>query len=218
VFGKNCPSIIPAQPVQKLVVFLHGYGSNGDDLIDIGNIWQPHLKNTAFYSPNALEISEVNPFGGYQWFGLKDLEPFNVRPGLDKHQKQIADNLNKLLDQHKLLPSDLILVGFSQGTMVALDVMFSINNLAGIIGYCGAFYKPSNAVVKLAPPVLLAHGTADMVVPYAMLEHSRQELTKLGVNVVTHTVKNLGHGLDESSINAGLEFIKYQQQNQPIAL
>lgn len=210
---------MPTQPVQKIVVFLHGYGSNGDDLIDIGNIWHPYLKNTIFYSPNAVEVSEVNPFGGYQWFGLKDLEPFNVRPGLDKHQKQIADNLNKLLEQHKLMPSDLILVGFSQGTMVALDVMFSIPNLGGIIGYCGAFYPPVDVEKVISPPpVLLVHGTADTVVPYAMMQHSKQQLLKMGVNVTTQTCKGLGHGLDDLAINAGLEFIKYQQQNQPIAL
>ena len=219
VFAQNCPSLIPNQPVQKIVVFLHGYGSNGDDLLEIGNIWQPYLPNTAFYSPNAIEVSEVNLFGGYQWFGLKDLEPFNVRPGLDKHQKQIAQALKELLNRHKLLPSDLILVGFSQGTMVALDVMFSIPNLGGVIGYCGAFYPPVG-IEKIVspPPVLLVHGDADMVVPYAMLQHSKQQLLKMGVNVTTQTCKGLEHGLDDSAINSGLDFIKYHQQNQPIAL
>lgn len=216
---ENCPQIIPQQTVQKIVVLLHGYGSNGDDLIEIAKIWQPNLPNTAFFSPNAIEKSEVNPFGGYQWFGLNDFNPTNIRAGLDKAKPHINRFLKSLLAEYRLLPSDLIIAGFSQGAMLALDMIYSIARLGGIIGYSGAFYPPSNNTAPLSSvPILLVHGTSDMVVPYASLQLAQNQLRKVNINVMTQTCPGLGHSIDEAGLMAGLDFIKYQHQNQPIAL
>lgn len=215
---ENCSHIIPKQPVQKLVVFLHGYGSNGDDLIEIAKIWEPSLPNTAFFSPNAIEKSEVNPFGGYQWFGLNDFNPTNVRAGLDKARPHTNRFLKRLLTEYRLLPSDLIIIGFSQGAMLALDMIYSIARLGGVIGYSGAFYPPTSGTPLSSVPVLLVHGTADLVVPYASLQFAQTQLRKANINVMTQTCPGLGHSIDEAGLMAGLDFIKYQHQNQPIAL
>ena len=78
------------------MLFLHGYGSNGADLLEIGRMWQPSLKDTVFLSPNAIERSEVNPFSdGHQWFGLSDFNPFNIRAGLD----MAGPHLNRFIKQ-----------------------------------------------------------------------------------------------------------------------
>jgi phospholipase/carboxylesterase len=215
---ENCPSIIPQKPVQKLVVLLHGYGSNGDDLLEIAKIWQPNLPNTAFFSPNAIEASEVNPFGGYQWFGLKDFDHTNIRAGLDKARPHINRFLKRLLAEYRLLPSDLIVTGFSQGAMLALDMIYSMARIGGIVGYSGAFYPPANATPLSSVPVLLVHGTADLVVPYTSLQLAQTQLRKININVMTQTCPGLGHSIDEAGLMAGLDFIKYQHQNQPIAL
>ncbi len=213
---ENCPSIIPQKPIQKLVVLLHGYGSNGDDLLEIAKIWQPNLPNTAFFSPNGIEASEVNPFGGYQWFGLKDFDHTNIRSGLDKARPHANRFLKRLLAEYRLLPSDLIVTGFSQGAMLALDMIYTIRP-GGIIGYSGAFY-PTLSQPLSSPPVLLVHGTADMVVPYANLQTAQTKLRAAGINVMTQTCPGLAHSIDEAGLMAGLDFIKYQYQNQPIAL
>lgn len=198
-------------------MLLHGYGSNGDDLLEIAKIWQPDLPNTAFFSPNAIEASEVNPFGGYQWFGLKDFDHTNIRAGLDKARPHVNRFLKRLLAEYSLLPSDLIVTGFSQGAMLALDMVYAIR-LGGIIGYSGAFYPPLNTQPLSSPPVLLVHGTADLVVPYANLQAAQTKLRAAGINVMTQTCPGLGHSIDEAGLMAGLDFIKYQHQNQPIAL
>ena len=199
-------------------MFFHGYGSNGDDLLEIAKIWQPNLPNTAFFSPNGIEASEVNPFGAYQWFGLKDFDPTNIRAGLDNARPHVNRFLKRLLAEYRLLPSDLIVAGFSQGAMLALDMIYAIARLGGIIGYSGAFYPPLNTPPLSSPPVLLVHGTTDLVVPYTNLQVAQTKLRTAGVNVMTQTCPGLAHSIDEAGLMAGLDFIRYQHQNQPIAL
>lgn len=215
---ENCPHILPKNQAQKLVVLLHGYGSNGDDLLEIAKIWQPNLPTTAFFSPNAIETSETNPFGGYQWFGLQDFDHTNIRAGLDKARPHVNRFLKRLLAEYRLLPSDLIIMGFSQGAMLALDMIYSMARLGGVIGYSGAFYPPLNTQPLSTSAVLLVHGTADLVVPYASLQLAQTQLRQLGVNVMTQTCSGLAHSIDEAGLMAGLDFIHYQHQNQPIAL
>lgn len=224
MFDSKCPSLIPSGVIKKVVILFHGYGSNGEDLLEVGKIWQLTLENsglinTAFFSPNAVEVSEVNPTGGYQWFGLPDFSPFNILQGLEKNRKFIKSSIDDLMQKYKLLPSDIIIMGFSQGAMVALDTMLLYKNLGGVLGYSGAFYPPTDAQKNaILTPVLLVHGTADCVVPYAMMVASEAALLNLGINVVTKTCNHMGHSIDHAGILAGSDFIKFQFKNQPIAL
>ncbi len=219
---ENCPTILPKGTISKAVLFLHGYGSNGEDLLEIGQSWKQSLENTAFFSPNAIEkCEEAGLFSireSYQWFGLQDFNPLNIRAGLDKARPHLNRFIKRLLAEYRLLPSDLIIVGFSQGTMMALDMLFSVSRLGGIIGYSGAFYPPANVSQLSSSPILLVHGTIDVVVPYAAMQLAQNQLRKLGLNVMTQTCPGLGHSIDEAGLMAGLDFIRYQQQNQPIAL
>ena len=101
---------------------------------------------------------------------------------------------------------------------MALDMLFSVSRLGGIIGYSGAFYPPANVSQLSSSPILLVHGTIDVVVPYAAMQLAQNQLRKLGLNVMTQTCPGLGHSIDEAGLMAGLDFIRYQQQNQPLAL
>src|SRR4051812_19005501 len=55
---------------RSLVVFLHGYGANGADLLDIGRDWAEDLPDTAFISPDAPDVCEAFA-GGFQWFSIR---------------------------------------------------------------------------------------------------------------------------------------------------
>src|SRR5687767_7894855 len=85
------PRLPPAsgQKPKSLVVFLHGYGADGNDLIGLGREWARHLPSTAFVSPNAREPCAGAPMGR-QWFPLTMRDPgefsrgaANARPALD---------------------------------------------------------------------------------------------------------------------------------------
>jgi len=106
---------------QQLVVFLHGYGADGNDLIEIGRAWQQLLPHAAFVSPHAPEPCGQAPVGR-QWFALTFRDPNERWIGVNKAAPVLERFLEAELARHKLPPSALALVGFSQGTMMALHV------------------------------------------------------------------------------------------------
>ncbi len=207
-------------PISKLVVFLHGYGSSGDDLIGLSEAWQHILPSTVFVSPNGPEKCDIHAFG-YQWYGIPDFSPTNMRLGLDRVRPILAQYLKSLLIEYKLSPQDLALVGFSQGTIVALEMLFSLSNLNCIVGYSGAFFPPTEkSVATSSTNILLIHGNIDTVVPYSALLQAEQDLKNLKINVKTHTCPGIGHTIDSAGINIGGEFLRQNLSMipQPIAL
>ncbi|MES2607785.1 MAG: dienelactone hydrolase family protein [Pseudomonadota bacterium] len=193
--------------IRKIVIFLHGYGATGDDLIDIGAQWAKHLPDTLFVSPHAPDVCEMSPLG-YQWFGLQDFNPLNIRQGMDSAAPIITHYIKNLMAEHKLEAKDIALVGFSQGSMLAMDMVFQISGLGGIVGYSGAFYPPALLDrPKDSPPILLVHGTADTVVPYAALLHAQTQLQLYGVKVTPQTCNGLGHSIDDLGLRVGREYL-----------
>lgn len=190
-------------PPKELVVLLHGYGSNGDNLIDLAENWMDLLPDAEFISPNGLEPSEISPFG-YQWFGLTSFDPFNIRSGLEKAGPIVANTLMRWLDDRRLSPKDLSLVGFSQGSILALELMFHIPGMRCVVGYSGAFYPPvAKLLPQPTPDVLLVHGDHDTVVPYPAFREAERQLKAFGVSPKMHTCKGLGHGIDWEGIDLG---------------
>lgn len=196
-------------PPEKLIVLLHGYGANGENLIDLADMWAASLPFVEFHAPNAPEVCDSVPYG-YQWFGLKDFSPYNMRAGLDRAAPFLKTYLEQLLITRGLTSSDLILVGFSQGTMMALEMMFHLPGVRGILGYSGAFYPPVlPATLVSKPEVFLVHGMADMVVPYPMMMEGANQLQRLGLTPKTHTCYGLGHSIDLEGISLGGQFLTH---------
>jgi phospholipase/carboxylesterase len=199
---------------KRLVVFLHGYGADGNDLIDIGRAWQSLLPDTAFVSPHAPEPCGQAPTGK-QWF------PLFTRAANERWDgsRQAAPGLERFLDaelaRHKLPPQALALVGFSQGTMMALHVgLRRAVPPAAIIGYSGVFVLPESAApdavaseIRSRPPVLLIHGDRDDLIPAQALFQSAQALAALGVPVEWHLSPGVGHGIDQEGLRHGGEFL-----------
>jgi phospholipase/carboxylesterase len=199
---------------RKLVVFLHGYGADGKDLIEIGRAWQPYLPDAAFVSPHAPEPCAGAPMGR-QWFPLTFRDPDERWKGVNA----AAPILNRFLDaelaRRKLPASALALVGFSQGTMMALHVGLRRPTApAAIVGYSGLFVLPNNAEpaavageIKSRPPVLLVHGDQDELIPVEALFHATQALAALEVPTEWHISSGIGHGIDQEGLRHGGEFL-----------
>ena len=199
---------------RQLVVFLHGYGANGDDLIEVGRVWQQLLPQAAFVSPHAPEPCPGAP-GGRQWFGLTFRDPNERWRGVTSAAPGLERFLDAELARHQLSPAALALVGFSQGTMMALHVgLRRAAAPAAIVGYSGLLVLPPDnngeafaAEIKARPPVLLVHGDQDDLIPPQALFQATQGLAAIGVPVEWHLSTGVGHGIDGEGLRHGGEFL-----------
>jgi len=191
------PRIVPrgGRP-SALVVLLHGYGANGDDLIALGDGWRRSLPDAAFVAPNAPEMIP-GMHGGLQWFPLTLRDPSEYGRGVTAAQPALDRFLDSALARYRLGPARLVLVGFSQGTMMALHVGLRRASPAGIVAYSGLLAGPEQLGQTTArPPVLLIHGAADEVIPVDALHMAREALAEAGVPLEWHVRPGLGHGID----------------------
>ncbi len=211
----NGPRLEPRSgAAKKLVVFLHGFGADGNDLIEIGRAWQPLLPDAAFVSPHAPEPCAGAPMGR-QWFGLTFRDPDERWRGVNAAAPGLNQFLDAELARRKLPPSALALVGFSQGTMMALHVgLRRPTPPAAIVGYSGLFVLPNDAgpevvadEIKGRPPVLLIHGDQDELIPVQALFHATQALAALEVPTEWHVSPGIGHGIDQEGLRHGGEFL-----------
>ena len=190
---------------KKIVIFLHGYGADGKDLISIAPMWSEHLPNTIFYAPNAPEPCEMSP-QGFQWFSLRDRSPHAMQQGADKAHEVLKAYIQQKCDAHGLTMADVAVVGFSQGTMMALYSLPRMNApCAGVVGFSGrAVSAPPQDASPF--PIVAIHGKRDEVVPFESLQHLAD--TFGGWNVATFERPHLGHGIDEEGLKTGFDFLK----------
>ncbi|MDP8914449.1 MAG: dienelactone hydrolase family protein [Pseudomonadota bacterium] len=197
-------------PPRQIVLLLHGYGSNGADLISLAPHWQRLLPDALFLAPNAPQ--RCGGMGsGYQWWGLSAFTPLALAAGAAGAAPAIDAFIDRKLAQYGLSEAQLAIVGFSQGTMMALHVGLRRKQpLAGIVGYSGML----TGAAELAhanitkPPVLLIHGSADPIVPVASLHAAKAALERLGIEVTTHISSGLGHSVDPVGLRLGGEFVQ----------
>lgn len=188
-----------------LVVLLHGYGANGDDLIGLAEGWQSRLPKVAFVAPNAPD-SIPGMYGGLQWFPLTLRDPAEYWRGAVSSQPALDRFLDCELERYRLSADRLVLVGFSQGTMMALHVgLRRAMAPAGIVGYSGLLAGPEHlSEITARPPIQLIHGEADDLIPVAALHIAREQLSAAGLLVEWHVRPGIGHGIDpEGQMLAG---------------
>ena len=205
------PRLPPAagDSAQQLVVFLHGYGADGNDLIGLGREWASLLPHAAFVSPNAPEPCAMSPMGR-QWFDLSMGDMSIIAEGV----KSAAPALNAFLDaelaRHDLPASALALVGFSQGTMMALAVGLARNAPPkAIVGYSGALATlEALPAPGQGPAILLVHGDRDEVIPVDAMHMAREALSQAGHPVEWHVSQGIGHGIDGEGLRLGGNFLR----------
>ncbi|VDC30843.1 alpha/beta hydrolase [Pseudogemmobacter humi] len=198
---------------RSLVVLLHGYGADGNDLLGLGDVLAPHLPGTAFVAPDAPEPCAGNPFGR-QWFPIPWLDGSSeeaARAGLLAAAQDLNGFLEARLLDEGLGPEALALVGFSQGAMMSLHVAPRRDApVAAIVAISGRLLVPEllAAEAKVKPPVLLIHGDQDPMVPFAEMDLSGQALTGAGFETYAHVMKGTGHGIAPDGLGAALGFLK----------
>ncbi len=199
---------------RQLVVFLHGYGADGNDLIGLGREWARLLPHAAFVSPNAPEPCAMSPMGR-QWFDLSAGDMSLIADGVKRAAPPLEAFLDAELARHSLPAQALALVGFSQGTMLSLAVGLARKpSPAAIVGYSGAL-----ATLEALPPpgagpaILLVHGDRDELIPVDAMFMAREALSQAGHPVEWHVSQGIGHGIDGEGLRLGGDFLKQSFAN-----
>ncbi len=195
---------------QQLVIFVHGYGADGNDLIGLGREWARVLPHAAFVSPHAPEEMPGGFFGGRQWFALDTRSEHEWEEGVRKAQPALEAFILAEAAHHKLPLNSIALVGFSQGTMMVLQTGLRLSEApAAIVGFSGHLAGAARlpAEIKCKPPVLLIHGSSDEVIPVHAIHHARTKLAAVGVPVEWHVRPGLGHGIDPEGLKAAGQFL-----------
>lgn len=199
---------------RSVIVFLHGYGANGADLLSIADVLAEHLPDTLFIAPDAPETCPGNPTG-YQWFPIPWLDGSSEEEAKLSMEAACSD-LNYFLDalivDEDILPEQVALFSFSQGTMMSLHVApRREDSFAGLVAFSGRLLEPEllSDEVKNKPPVLLIHGDQDDVVPPASISEAAVGLEKAGFKeVFAHVMKGTGHGIDQDGLSVALAFLR----------
>jgi phospholipase/carboxylesterase len=198
---------------RSLVVFLHGYGANGADLLDIGDVLAPHLPDTAFAAPDAADRVPGAPMG-YQWFPIPRFDGSSeeqARAGLVNAAADISDFLDQRLAHEKLGPEALAIVGFSQGAMMSLHVApRRAKPMAAVVAISGRLIAPEMLAAETVsrPPVLVMHGDQDPVVPFEEMAAAADALVGAGFDTYGHVMKGMGHGISQDGLGQMLGFLK----------
>ena len=193
-----------------LVILLHGYGADGNDLIGLADPLAPHLPNVAFAAPNAPQRCAVNPMG-YQWFPIPWMDG-SSEVEMGRGFAASTDVLHGYLDaMARDFPADrTVLVGFSQGTMMSLHVgPQRPEPLAGIVGFSGRLMPGADLpAARSKPPVQLIHGDADEVVPPSSMPEAERALRAAGFDVASHVSPGIGHGIAPDGLRLALKRIQ----------
>ena len=196
---------------RQLVVLLHGYGADGKDLIELGSRWQKIMPDAAFVAPHGPEPCAQAPHGR-QWFPLTMRDPNERWVGVNKAGPGLDAFLDGELAAQGLDDSKLALVGFSQGTMMALHVgLRRPRSPAAIVGFSGLLVGPEHlkgpSNLAKPPPILLTHGSDDDVIPVDALFTAAEELAAIGIPTQWHLSVGAGHGIDGPAMAHGGQFL-----------
>ncbi|WP_323769957.1 alpha/beta hydrolase [Antarctobacter sp.] len=200
--------------LRSCVVFLHGYGANGADLLGLADPLGEHLPDTLFVSPDAPEACAGAPMG-FQWFPIPWIDGSSEEESMAGMARAV-DDLNAFLDalmvDEDLLPEQVALLGFSQGTMMSLHVgPRREEELAGIVGFSGRLLAPELLAdeVQSKPPILLIHGDQDDVVPVQSLPQAAEALQEAGFKeVFAHIMEGTAHGIAPDGLGVALAFLR----------
>ncbi len=201
---------------QNLVVFLHGYGANGENLINLANEFKIVLPKANFISPNAVEKWEGGFPNCYQWFSLygenTERKAFEQTvENIKKSNEKLTTFIDDQLKRFNLTPKDLILVGFSQGAMMAIyNGLARQQKIKSIVAYSGRVILPNIVGEKILskPEICLIHGEDDAVVPFDHFIEGKKILANENIPFDSCSVKGLDHSIDISGIRYAMEFLK----------
>ncbi len=196
--------------IDYAVVLLHGYGGDGADISMLSLNWKRFLHNTVFLCPNGHQKCDINP-SGYQWFDLSNDDEKYILNESTKAENILHKFLQEVKVKYNLESSRIVLSGFSQGCMMAINLGLTYREkLNCIVGFSGKVINKKDLGKRIInyPSTLLVHGDADEVVPVSNILEAKDFLIRNKINVNTHIIKNCGHQIPVEASSIALNYIK----------
>ncbi len=196
-----------------LVLLLHGYGSNKDNLSDLARYWgENYITESNIICPNAPYQFEGDSWGlnGFQWFSLLDRSEESMLSGLHNASILLKEFIDNQLNRLNMGYDQLVLSGFSQGCMLSLySGLFALDQVRGILGYSGALYVPKLDGIKVQsnPEIMLIHGDSDTVVSVEACYQAESRLKSINVPVKTLIEKGQNHTISAQGAEEGGKFL-----------
>jgi phospholipase/carboxylesterase len=188
-------------PAQSLVVLLHGVGGSALDLLPLADSWCQALPDTAFASLDGSEAFDGGA-GGRQWFSRREIDelrrPLRVANAYPALHRMLSDELAR----YELDFDCLAIVGFSQGSIMALH--HAATNPAGaaaVVAYSGRLASPIGPRCRTS--ITLVHGTDDDVVPVLELERAAHAFSDAGCAVEAYALPCVGHTISSDGALLG---------------
>lgn len=209
-FGRK--GVAPGK-AKQLIILVHGYGADGNDLLGLADPLAPHLPDAVFVAPDAPNKCSGNPFG-YEWFPIPWLDGSSeeaAKVGMTAALSDLNGFIDAQMNAEGVGPAQTLLVGFSQGTVMSLHLApRRAEPLAGIVGFSGRLLEPETLEAEMVSklPILLVHGDQDPMVPVSSLPEAADALSKAGFEVFTHISKGTQHGIAPDGLGVGLQFMK----------
>jgi phospholipase/carboxylesterase len=197
----------------SLVIFLHGYGADGADLLGLADVFAPHLPNAVFIAPDAPEKPLMAP-NGFQWFPIPRFDGSSeaqMDAGIDRATVDLNAFIDASLAAEGLAVEALALIGFSQGAMMSLHIApRRATPFAGVVAISGRLMRAEvlQAESLVKPPILVMHGDQDDVVPFGEMQRAGDALTKAGFETYGHIMKGTGHGIAPDGLSVAMRFLK----------
>ena len=148
---------------------------------------------------------------GRQWFSLRDSSSEAMANGVSETVPILEEFMLGELDRTGVSADRLVLVGFSQGTMMSLQMAFSFeSSIAGIVGYSGRMIlgPTGSSALNSKPPTMLIHGDGDELVPVESMLETAQQLLSHGISAQWHICQGLGHSIDQQGLDIGARFLR----------
>ncbi|MDR1488129.1 MAG: prolyl oligopeptidase family serine peptidase [Holosporales bacterium] len=204
------------EKAKRIVIILHGYGASGTDFLPLYNYMKTAIDDAVFLLPDAPHpCDQTAGFGGRQWFHLdEDMSYKNIRDGLDTSGKELFENIVIMRESFEeygdSIPfENIAIMGFSQGAMLAFEMIYYAN-FSHIIPYSGLFAvkpRPHDRTEYTNNKILIVHGDDDVNVPYSNMKHASKNLSEMGVYNEMYTCHNIGHSISEDGLKHGVQFI-----------
>ncbi|HSQ97953.1 MAG TPA: hypothetical protein VLL98_04505 [Rickettsiales bacterium] len=206
----NHLELVP-KDTKNIFILLHGYGSDAEDLFNLGLRFRDLLPHTALISVEAPDKCEIQ-HGGYQWFSLKTMNLFTILKEIRVAHKLLEGFINEQLKRFKLTSNNLIIGGFSQGAMISLYTGLRIKPAPiAILSFSGMLPDTVESLereIKSKPKVFLCHGTGDTMVPYNSLEKAESVLREFDIECESHSVRAMDHMINNECLDYARDFIK----------